>query len=177
MKNLISAVLMILFITSCQKKNTEVITSTPLDSTTVAEPGKQREQSSIETCFMGNTGKDSIFISFEDNLGTITGKLNYKNFEKDSSTGTFVGIKSGDTLKLNYTFESEGQTSDEEIYFLLKNGTMIEGIGQRKQDKNQSFYADYRKIKFPSENSLKPADCKVIEKNSTVNKHIVKNIF
>ena len=41
---------------------------------------------------------------------------------------------------LNYTFEAEGTTSEREIYFLRKDGNLIEGIGEHKTESNKDFY-------------------------------------
>ena len=96
-----------LFLMNCNKKvetnnipvdNTDSLTDTP--------------QAVVDTlgaksyCYFGVSGKDSVFVSIDDNLGTVTGKMTYKNSEKDSSKGDLTGFKSGDTLKLTYEFAS-----------------------------------------------------------------------
>ena len=166
MKNFILSAFIVLFAMSCEKKSSETVdtSTTPPDSVTVPETNEPVESSTLQTCYMTNTKQDSVFVMLDDNLGTITGKMYYKNFEKDSSIGDVVGSKSGDTLKLNYTFQSEGTTSDREIYFLQKGGNLIEGIGDHKEEGNKVIYADYKKIKYEDGHSLKPTDCKGFEK-------------
>ncbi|WP_304342758.1 hypothetical protein [Chryseobacterium koreense] len=163
MKNLILSLSMVLFVTSCEKKSTETkMTATPSDTVTVPETNEPVEPSTLQTCFMANTEKDSIFLTLDDNLGTFTGKLRYKNFEKDSSFGDIVGNQNGDTLKLNYTFQSEGMTSEREIFYLRKDGNLIEGIGDHKTEGKREVYANYRKIKYEG-HILKQEDCTVVE--------------
>lgn len=169
MKNFILSALIILTAASCEKKSIETVdlqTSAP-DSTIVPESNEPIESSTLQNCYMEATGKDTLFISLDDNLGTITGKIRYKNFEKDSSFGDVMGTQNGDTLKLNYTFESEGTTSDREIYFLRKDGNLIEGIGEHKTEGSRDFYANTSQLKYEG-HTLKSIDCTNFEKNFKV---------
>lgn len=166
MKKFIVPILAAAFVISCEKKVDENIrteTSFP-DTVTVSESNEPIEPSSMETCYMTATGKDSVFITLNDNLGTITGRLRYKNFQKDSSFGDVNGVQNGDTIKLTYTFESEGIVSDREIYYLKKNGNLIEGIGEGTTEGNTSTYADYSKIKYEDAQTLKQVSCEGFEK-------------
>ena len=166
MKNLILSALIILTATSCEKKSTETVDTQTVnpDSITVPESNEPLESSTLRTCYMEVTGKDTLFVSLDDNLGTITGKMRYKNFEKDSSFGDVMGTQNGDTIKLNYTFEAEGTTSDREIYFLRKDGNLIEGIGEHKTEGNRDFYANPAQLKYEG-HTLKSVDCTDFEKN------------
>lgn len=161
MKNLLYSAIILMAVASCEKKP-DGVQALPPDSPAVPDNHKPVEASSLQTCYLGIIGKDSIFLSVDDNLGTIVGKLRYKNFEKDSSIGDLVGIKSGDTLKLNYSFHAEGTSSEREIYFLQKDAIIIEGIGDH--DAKSGAYTDYKKIKFEEGSALKGTDCKTIEK-------------
>ncbi len=114
---------------------------------------------------MGNTGKDSISLSLDDNLGTFIGKISFKNLEKDSTftVGDVMGTQNGDTLKLSYTFQAEGLTSDREIYFLKKDGNLVEGLGEQKVEGSKSLYSTLSKLKYEG-SALKQTDCKDFEK-------------
>lgn len=150
-----------LLIFSCSKKNTSETTVKPdFDSTSVNDSTAITEE--IKTsCFMNISGKDTLLLSYEDNLGTVTGKLQYRNFQKDSSLGDIAGLMTGDTLKVTYTFESEGKTSNREIWFLKKDGEILEGIGN--YDTSGENY-DAKTVKFEKGRTLKPADCKLLDK-------------
>lgn len=166
MKKVILPFLIAAFAISCEKKSNESVTTTttPADSTvTVPESNEPIQPSYEQTCYMKATGQDSLFVTLDDNLGTITGKMYYKNFQKDSSFGDVNGVQNGDTIKLMYTFESEGMVSDREIYFLRKNGNLIEGIGDSNTEGNTSLYADYSKIQYNDDQTLKQVTCENFE--------------
>ena len=164
-KIILSALVMSLTMMSCEKKTKDLVTSNDsLDSMVVVpETNEPIESSSLQTCYMQATGKDSVFVSLEDNLGTIIGKMRYKNFEKDSSIGDLVGSKNGDTLKLLYTFEAEGTTSEREIYFLRKGEDIIEGIADHTTEANKSKYENTGKLKYEG-HTLNQVDCTDFEK-------------
>lgn len=161
MKKLILLGALSAFLINCNKKTEAPASKVEADTIAVEEPV-------IDTlgpksfCYIGAIGKDSVFASIDDNLGTITGKLSYKNSEKDSSKGDVTGFKSGDTLKLTYEFSSEGKKSKRDIYFLQKDNTLTEGIGDHKEEDGQSKYADEKKISYKDGQKLTPADCKVV---------------
>lgn len=159
-KFIFSGIVISLTFLSCEKKSSDIVTNgDSLDSMAVIpETNEPTESSTLQTCYMQATGKDSVFITLEDNLGTIIGKMRYKNFEKDSSIGEVVGSQNGDTLKLNYTFQAEGKTSEREIYFLRKGENIIEGIGEQKTEGSQSKYANTAALKYEG-NILKQVDC------------------
>lgn len=75
-----------------------------------------------------------------------------------------MGSQNGDTLKLMYTFESEGSTSEREIYFLKKDGNLLEATGEYKVDGIKSMYANPNALKYDV-HVLKQADCNNFEKN------------
>jgi hypothetical protein len=163
MKKLILLGSVSLFLINCNKKTETPAPKVETDTATVAE-------TVIDTlkpksfCYMAVTGKDSVFASIDDNLGTITGKITYKNSEKDSSKGDVTGFKSGDTLKLTYEFQSEGTKSKRDIFFIQKNNTLTEGIGDHKEEDGQSKYADEKKISYKDGQKLEPADCNMVTK-------------
>lgn len=163
MKKLILLGAVSAFLINCNKKTEAPAPKVETDTIAVEEPV-------IDTlgpksyCYVGVTGKDSVFASIDDNLGTVTGKLIYKNSEKDSSKGEITGFKSGDTLKLTYEFTSEGKKSKRDIYFLQKDNALTEGIGDHKEEDGQSKYDDEKKISYKDGTKLSTADCKVVAK-------------
>ncbi len=150
---------------SCQKKQ-EINSDLAAKDSLLVVPDSHEpvESSTVAACYLGVTGKDSVFVSLDDNLGTIIGKMKYKNFEKDSSFGDLMGSKNGDTLKLTYNFQSEGKQSEREIFFLQKDGKLFEGIGDYATEGNTDSYSNPKKVKFDGR-AFQQIDCEVVQKN------------
>lgn len=153
-----------LFLMNCNKKTESPATATTSESIEDSTATVIDTLGTKSFCYLGVTGKDSVFISIDDNLGTVTGKMSYKNSEKDSSKGDLVGFKSGDTLKLTYEFASEGTTSKRDIFFIQKDGNLLEGIGNQKDENGAMKYADEKKIAYKDGQKLESADCAKVSK-------------
>lgn len=153
-----------LILMNCTKKTETAAPVTNTDSTITDTETNVDTLGAKSYCYLGVTGKDSVFVSIDDNLGTVTGKMKYKNSEKDSSYGDLAGLKSGDTLKLTYEFSSEGSKSKRDLYFLQKDGILLEGIGDQKDDNGQMRYADEKKISYKEDQKLIKADCALVSK-------------
>jgi hypothetical protein len=147
---------------NCNKKNETVKPVATTDSVEAPAEPAMDTLGAKTFCYLGVTGKDSVFVSIDDNLGTFSGKMAYKNSEKDSSKGELSGFKSGDTLKLTYEFASEGTTSKRDIFFIQKDKILIEGTGNQKDDNGTMRYADESKIAYKDGQKLEAADCKVV---------------
>ncbi len=169
MKNILATAVLILFATACDKKTTESVGASQINDDTVVIPetNEPLSSSTLQTCYLEAVGKDSVFLSLDDNLGTFTGKMRYKNFEKDSSYGDIMGNQNGDTIKLVYTFQAEGTTSEREIYFLKKDGQLLEATGQYDVDGIKSVYKNPAQLKYDG-HALKQVDCKNFENNFAV---------
>lgn len=165
MNKICLAALAALIFTSCEKKSDQLTVNEPApDSAIVPETNEPMESSTVQNCYISVVGKDSVFVSLEDNLGTFIGKMRYKNFEKDSSIGDISGTQNGDTLKLNYVFEAEGTTSEREIYFLKKDGKLLEGIGDHVTDGNTDRYANPGQLRYEG-HTFQSADCTNFDRN------------
>ncbi|MCX8532450.1 hypothetical protein [Chryseobacterium luquanense] len=147
---------------NCNKKTETINPVTTTDSVETPTEPVIDSLGSKTFCYVGATGKDSVFISLDNNLGTFSGKMAYKNHEKDSSKGELSGFKSGDTLKLTYEFASEGTTSKRDIFFIQKGNTLIEGIGNQKDENGRMHYADEKNISYKDGQKLQTVDCKFV---------------
>lgn len=163
MKKLIFTGILSIVALSCEKKETPKQDPVKTDSAEIVS--KQIDTLGSKTfCYMHVIGKDTVVASIDDNLGTLIGKLAYKNHEKDSSKGDVTGFRSGDTLKLTYEFASEGTTSKRDIFFLQKDNSLFEGIGDQKDNGGQMVYANEKKISYPEDQKLESVDCEKISR-------------
>lgn len=112
-----------------------------------------------QTCYMGTIGKDSIFLKAERFPNVITGTLEYKNYEKDRSTGTIDGKMNGDTLVADYTFTSEGIESVAQVVFLLRGDTAMEGYGEKEEKDGKMVFKDPGKVSFDNSVKLNRVEC------------------
>ncbi|WP_326983662.1 hypothetical protein VUJ46_03705 [Chryseobacterium sp. MYb264] len=150
---------------NCNKKPEAPVPETVSEDTVATTEKVVDTLGAKSFCYMGITGKDTVFVSIDDNLGTITGKMATKNSEKDSNKGELSGFKSGDTLKLIYEFAAEGTTGNKnDIYFLQTKDGLVEGIGQRDAETGTK-YINEKKIRYAGGNNLKSADCKIVAKS------------
>lgn len=111
-------------------------------------------------CFEHVIAKDTIKLSFDRSGDDVKGKLTFDNFEKDSSSGEVVGNFSADTLKLNYTFQSEGTTSKREVYFLKTGNSLMMGIGDMEDKNGVMCFKDHKKISYSKALVLVKTECK-----------------
>jgi hypothetical protein len=119
--------ILLLVTTAC---NNDAVTSDTKDSLEKKETEvKQAEGTISEVCYVGNSGKDSVFLKAFTTGELVKGDLEYRFYEKDRNKGTFNGRMNGDTLQAEYTFLSEGVESTRQVTFLRKGDQLIEPNG------------------------------------------------
>lgn len=156
----------LLMICSCEKndgKQMNVENKKPDTLAVSQDPNQISKKENVDFCYMSVIAKDSMFLSYKITNGNVSGKLKYKNFEKDSNSGYITGKIAGDTLKLDYKFASEGSVSEREIYFLQDSGVLLEGIGEYSDPSTSKLmYSSSKAINYSKGQRLTPADCKMI---------------
>lgn len=153
-KNIFIAGILIMSLISCNKKEDtrKSIEAAAPDAVALVK-GK--------SCYEFAQGKDTINMVLAMSANNANGELQYKNYEKDSSHGTFSGTFIGDTLFADYTFESEGMTSVMEKVFLKKGKTLIVGTGDMEERNNKQCFTDPKKVTFdPNGIVLMQISCK-----------------
>ncbi len=108
--------------------------------------------------FLWTKGKDSVTIEYTRKANNVSGKLRYAWFEKDKNNGTFVGVFDGDTLRADYTFQSEGMTSVREIVFVRNGEKLLQGNGEMTEKDNKVVFVD-RKLDFTNTIELSKTQC------------------
>jgi DUF4097 and DUF4098 domain-containing protein YvlB len=93
-----------------------------------------------EQCYMAHVKNDSAFLSLKEVNGEIKGRLWYKFAEKDNSKGDVIGKLDKDTIKLSYTFGSEGVKGNQmPIKLSYKNGNLYEVYGDKPAEEGKGF--------------------------------------
>jgi hypothetical protein len=106
-----------------------------------------------QTCYAGTIGRDSIFLKIEKFPNVVTGRLEYKFYEKDNSVGEIDGVMSNDTLVADYRFTTEGKQSVTQVIFLLQGDFAIEGYGEKEEKEGKTVFKNRGQISF--ENSIR----------------------
>lgn len=154
MKIIIVSIFITALIISCENKKEQMPTTT-----TELPNGNPEIVELTSHCYLFTNGKDSIRLSYTQEKDEIDGWMNYDFFEKDGSIGEIDGKFFGDTLKLEYEFMSEGMISEQQVYFLKKDGKLFQGVGEMKMDKDSTMvYSSPKQIKFDDTTPLSHLD-------------------
>ncbi len=128
---------------------------------TIVEDGWQNSYTGCTTeapnpilgCYEMKTDKDvySLLIaSVQD--GQFTGKLEFDNFEKDSSSGTYSGTYADGILLGDYSFQSEGMQSVMQVAFQKSGDSFVRGYGD--VDATGTHFSDVNTITYDSSMKL-----------------------
>lgn len=117
----------------------------------------------VSGCYMQTIQRDTIIANLFQQGNDITGTLVFDNYEKDGSKGNVTGKRYGDTLKLLYTFQSEGITSVMDIYFKLQNNNLLRGIGEMNTKADTAYFINPSAVTFPVSGTLSKVDCGIIQ--------------
>jgi len=89
-----------------------------------------KSESSIVGCYVATLDKDVYTLKVESQKGeNFIGTLSFKNFQKDSSQGTYSGTYKDGILLGIYSFDSEGMHSNAQTIFKKEGDTFIRGFG------------------------------------------------
>lgn len=93
---------------------------------------------------------------------TVRGKLQFKNYQIDGSSGTISGRFHGDTLLVHYDFFAEGTHNVTEEAFLKQGDQYIRGFGDRQEASGVYRFTDRQAIDFSDGQAFRPVTCDVL---------------
>ena len=126
------------------------------------EPEVKNEQPVVDAareCFQWVKGNDTIAMQYTRKVNNVSGELRYAWYEKDNSAGTFVGVFKGDTLRADYTFQSEGMQSIREIVFVRRENTLVQGSGEIEMKGDREIFKNPKKLTFDNSIVLTKIEC------------------
>lgn len=129
------------------------------DSTITAETAVVAAAES-RTCYVHNENRDSIYLDLHTKGEQVSGTLNISLYEKDRNSGTVTGVMKGDTILLDYTFQSEGMQSVRQVAYLQKDGKLIEGFANVQEQNGKTSFKSLSDLKFDDHVVLEQSDCK-----------------
>ena len=113
------------------------------------ESESKTQSQSIKGCYIASLGQDVYTLKIEsEESGEFTGSLSFKNFQKDSSSGTYIGTYKDGILLGDYSFQSEGMFSVMQVIFKREGDIFIRGFGDLNADGTR--FADLNNITYDS---------------------------
>lgn len=129
------------------------------DSTITAETAVMAAAES-RTCYVRFKDQDSTYLNLMKKGETVTGTLDVRLHEKDRNSGTVAGLVKGDTLLLEYTFQSEGVQSVRQLAYLQHDGKLIEGFADVQEKNGKTSFKSLKDLIFGGSVVLEQSDCK-----------------
>lgn|SRR5690606_3867921 len=114
---------------------------------------------SLPTCYLYAVDKDSISLRILENKETVEGLMTYNFYQIDGSSGTFAGIRKGDTIIGVYNFEAEGTNSRRELVFLKSEDGLILGKGETQLVENTELFKKGTPFVFENGRFLEEVNC------------------
>lgn len=110
-------------------------------------------------CYQGAVGRDTVWLFLSGTGNAVSGRLDYRFYEKDNNRGTLSGSMHGDTLLADYTFSSEGSTSVRQVAFLKKGDSFTEGHGAMKEQDGKTVFTNPGALDFANSFTLDKVNC------------------
>lgn len=111
------------------------------------------------SCYVYIKKRDTAKLTFMSTNGITTGQLSYKLYEKDRNNGIIEGEMRGDTLLVDYTFNSEGKSSVRQVAFLKKGNQLIEGYGDVEEKNGKTVFKNTSTLTFGNSIVFEKVDC------------------
>lgn len=105
-----------------------------------------------QTCYASSFEKDSAAMIVKTfSSGKVKGSLLIKYGSKPENNGLIEGKFKGDTLYVNYRFNTGGDTTNvftNPLAFLNKDGKLIMGVGQIETTLGRSYFVKGKPINY-----------------------------
>jgi hypothetical protein len=117
----------------------------------------------IVGCYVETLEKDVFTLNIRaENAGMVSGDLSFKNFEKDSSSGTFYGRYENGVLLADYEFMSEGVKSVREVAFKRVGADFVEGFGPVEVVDGREAFINIGDVTYDPKNTfIKSENCQL----------------
>lgn len=101
------------------------------------------EIGNIVGCYVLRIEKNVYTLNIQSqNNSSVSGTLEYDNFQFDDSSGTFVGTYENNILLGYYSFTSEGMDSVTQHIFKRSGNDFIQGSGEYTTVNNREVFSD-----------------------------------
>ncbi|MFC4211428.1 hypothetical protein ACFOWA_09560 [Pedobacter lithocola] len=132
-----------ILLSACQSDSKKYTT---VDSSIMSN--QQAPYKSPDECFIYTKNRDTATLLMYGSADKILGELRYNFYEKDKNSGVIYGVLKGDTITVDYKFQSEGVYSHREIVWVRKGDTLLEGSGDVYEENGNVKFKNKRKLTF-----------------------------
>jgi heat shock protein HslJ len=117
------------------------------------------QSSTNHYCYENAAGTDSVRLRI-DLVGTdVSGELLYAIRGKDRNEGSVHGEWFGDTLVLDYMYQSEGSLSSRQVVFMKQDSLLVEGYGANEEVDGKIRFVNRAELSFGQGIRLKEVNC------------------
>jgi hypothetical protein len=92
--------------------------------------------------------KDTAILNLTVFDTNLSGRLQYRRFEKDDNDGVIDGVTRDGLIIANYTFQSEGRSSVRQIVLSIKGDSLFEGYGEIIVTGDTARFVNIDELKF-----------------------------
>lgn len=148
----------LIFLLAACNNNAVNTTAKKTDSTQAAQtlPAASID---LSGCYRKVLQRDTVLLHLQQSGDSVSGTMSFKNYEKDSSTGTVKGSVQKDTIVLWYNFFSEGMHSVMEIVLKNTEDGLVRAVGPFEAKGDTSFFKNHNALKFDPQQTLKKVEC------------------
>lgn len=140
----------------------------PTEDIQTAVVSSPQDTAPISGCYVATLGNDVYTFTIDsDSNGSVNGTLAFNNYEKDSSSGTFTGTRTGDILLGTYSFDSEGMYSLRQVIFKKIGDTLVEGFGAVKVVDNKEVFEDTSTVTYDPKSTFIKSDACILHFTDT----------
>lgn len=107
-------------------------------------------------CYIARMDKSVYTLTIQShNLTSVRGILSYKNYQMDSSAGTFEGTYLNGILLGDYSSRAEGSDFISQLSFKKEGDTFYQGEGKTQLQGNRSVFVNPGDISYENGNAFK----------------------
>ncbi|HEY1041390.1 MAG TPA: hypothetical protein VGE63_01555 [Candidatus Paceibacterota bacterium] len=154
-KAIITLIILIIIVAGVSLILAKKQTNAPVTETPTTETAQD-----IKGCYIARLAKDVYTLNIQNQTNeAVTGTLAFKNFEKDSSSGTFSGMYQNDVLLGVYSFSSEGMDSVMQVAFKKTPEGFVRGFGDVTTEGNTVKFNDVNALEWDTKAVFKAEAC------------------
>lgn len=129
------------------------------EQTNVADTITKKKKEDVAGCYLQVVGRDSIKLHLNESGENVSGTMAFKNYQKDSSSGTVEGYEEDDKVIVWYSFDSEGMHSIMQLVFQQTSEGLIRGVGDMINRGDTVLFRSMEDLKFSQKDLLRKTAC------------------